>query len=38
MLCGRSDDSSSVCANCRKTVEVELKFKRLGGEPEKIMR
>lgn len=38
MLCNRSEENSSICLNCRKAVEIEVKYKRLGGEPERIMR
>ena len=31
MLCGRSEENSSVCGSCRKNVEIELRYKRLGG-------
>ena len=31
MLCGRSEENSSICNNCRKNVEIEVRYKRLGG-------
>lgn len=38
MLCGRSEESSSICMVCRKNVEIDVKYKRLGCEPDKTMR
>lgn len=39
LLCtNKSDEQNIFCGNCRKGLEIELRYKMLGGDPEKIMK
>lgn len=39
LLCtNKSDEQNIFCGNCRKGLEIDLKYKMIGGDPEKIMK
>lgn len=37
-FCNRSEENAIVCSNCRRQFDIEVRYKRLGGDSERIMK